>query len=706
MKKKITPYSAKKVEVKVKKKTVPKTEDEVKAILIAALQATDGYNANLPSERKKSLEYYRGDPNGFEQPNRSRVVSRDVLDTIETALPELLEIFVAGDEIARCEPTGEGDEAEAEQQTAYCNYVFNKQNEGFMILYTLIKDALLQKNGVAKVCWEEGERNKTKEEYEGLDQTAVNNIIADPDVVVEEQRIYMVAVNPMTGEEGEREINGKDIFNLKPTEIIDLRYDIKICRYGNYNGSNKIYNIPPEDFFVSPRAVNLDRPIYCGDKSYPTASELIKEYPDKRDLIDTLGGWDYNDYTSEKFTRFKNETGGLYNNSVDLGDRSVREVTKIEWFIYMDYDNDGVAELRRIVTASDGESGFIILENEEYIVDNPYISITPYPMPHKFYGMSLADLIMDIQLIKTTILRQLLDNIYQTNNRRLVVNSRLVDMDTVLDSKPNGIILAESIDQIRYLENPVISSDSMGILDKMDQVREVRTGVFRGSRGLDVDRLHDTAQGISKLLDKLDKRIMLIARVFAETGIKNLFRKILKNAVLFQDKETMLEIGGRWTTINTQSWNIERNISIHVGLGTGNKEETIARIMQLMSVQQQAYAANSSSVTPENMWNSLKDLVKSLGKKTPEMYFTPPEKQTPQQSKEDPVVTIEKMRLEQKAQEVAAQIEFNKWKAEQDNQTKIAIAAEQSELKKMEIGADMMTNRKTENARPGGSLAE
>lgn len=679
----------KKPMVRVKKRGKAMSDDEIKAILRAARASTVSYTeGTIVDERRKGLQYYRGDKFGNEMRGRSQVVSRDVLDTIETVMPELMEVFIASDAVVQFKPTNEDDEEMAEQATDYCNYVFLEQNEGFMILLTWMKDALIQKNGMAKVVWEDTEKKKTQR-LRGLSIIEVMELMNDENVQIEEQKAYMVQPDPAGGEGIEMPVDDAMEDSMDEQALMNMRYDLKVCYYSN-KGKNVIYNIPPEEFLISPRARDIIAPDICCHEVEKTASELIQTYPKLKNLIDGIGGWSTNQYGSEKNTRFQDES---FSNSTMSVDRSTRKILTSEWYVFMDADGDGVAELRRIVTA--GENIDEILENEDDVDENPFVDICPYPEPHKFHGQSLADLVMDIQLIKSTIMRQLLDNMYQTNNQRYEVVESMVNMDDVLDSKPNGVVRTKAKGMITPIVTPSLSGDGLGMLEKLDQVREQRTGVQRSSRGLDVDRLHDTAEGISKLMDKLDKRTMLIARIFAEMGMKRLFKKIVNNLIKYQDKELTFRLRGKWVKIDPRTWHADMDASAQVGLGTGTPEEIIMRVKDMLLVQQQAYAANPASVTPDNAWNSLKDYVKASGKKNPELYFTDPKgpNYKPPQPQKDPKIIEKEMDMQFKREELAEKMKLEREKMNLEHQ-----------LGQQKLSIELLAGKKTPAVKAGGNV--
>ena len=155
------------------------SNEEIRAILHSEINGALGYlGGQLSEQRKKSIEYYLGEKLGTEIDGRSQVVSTDVADTIETILPNLLRIFTASDRTVICEPVKAEDVPLAEQATNYINYIFNKDNPGFTILYNWFKDALLEKNGIVKVYWDESETYE-HETYKDLNEDAYQAIISE-----------------------------------------------------------------------------------------------------------------------------------------------------------------------------------------------------------------------------------------------------------------------------------------------------------------------------------------------------------------------------------------------------------------------------------------------------------------------------------------------------------------------------------------------
>ena len=137
----------------------------VKSILENEIDNAIGYlDTETTEARSKALQYYLRDPYGNEQEGRSQIVTGEVAEAIDGALPQLIRVFTTTEDIVYFEPKSPGDEETAKQATDYCNWVFYRENDGLLILHNWFKDALLQKVGVVKAYWDEQE-SVIKEEY-------------------------------------------------------------------------------------------------------------------------------------------------------------------------------------------------------------------------------------------------------------------------------------------------------------------------------------------------------------------------------------------------------------------------------------------------------------------------------------------------------------------------------------------------------------
>jgi hypothetical protein len=252
-------------------------------------------------------------------------------------------------------------------------------------------------------------------------------------------------------------------------------------------------------------------------------------------------------------------------------------------------------------------------------------------MPHRFYGRSVSELVEDIQLMKSTVMRQLLDNMYLTNNNRVAVMDGMVNMDDLLTSRPGGVVRTKQAPNqvMQPIQAQPISQQAFPLLEYLDTVREVRTGVTKYNQGLDSDSLNKTATGISAIMNQTQMRSELIARIFAETGVKDLFRKMFELSVKYQDKEKIIQLNNQYIPVMPTEWKNRFNITIQVGLGTGTKEQQLIILNNILDKQLQAFNLQGQREFPmvnlKNIYNTLSKMIENAGLKTVDSYFINPD---------------------------------------------------------------------------------
>jgi hypothetical protein len=660
------------------------TESELRGIINQEINNALGYmGGNLSSSRKKSLEYYMGEPLGTEIDGRSQVVSTDVADTVETILPNLLKIFTSSDQTVKCEPVKAEDVALAEQATNYINYIFNKDNDGFSILYTWFKDALIEKNGIVKVYWDESEKVE-QETYENLNEQEYQILVDNDDVEVVEEESF---VDEKAKEQLEQikalaEAQGQVVEEIPTPKL----YNCVIKRTSS-SGKVKIENIPPEEFLIQRSAKSIEDANFVAHKVLKTRSELIEMGFDK-DVVEDLPTSNTVLLNDERLTRYADVDESPFN---DAPDESTQDIEIYECYVKVDMDGDGIAELRKVTVA--GSGGYTILENMpcDFI---PFCSLTPIPMPHRFYGRSVSELVEDVQLVKSTVMRQLLDNMYLTNNNRVAIMDGMVNLDDLLTSRPGGVVRTKQPpSQVMLpMQNQTISQQAFPLLEYLDTVRETRTGVTRYSQGLEADSLNKTATGVNTLMSQSQMRMELIARVFAETGIKDLFKRIFELTVKYQNKERIVELNNQFVPVSPTEWKNRYNISITVGLGAGSKDQQIIMLNNILQKQLQAFQLQGNKeypmVTLKNIYNSLAKIIEEAGLKNVENYFVNPDQgrelvQPSPPPEPTPIEKIEFTRIasEEKRKVAELELEARKLKAE----TAEAILGFETKIKEMEL---------------------
>ena len=587
------------------------------------------YESELTDSRRKANEYYFGEGFGNEVEGRSQVVSTDVADTIESILPPLLRIFTASDNIVRVEPVTQEDVKIAEQATDYLNHIFNKDNDGFTALYTMFKDALLQKNGIVKVYWDDSEKVE-RETYQKLSEDEFTMLVDEDGVEVLEHTEYKDETFEKEKEKA-REQLGLDPDSLRASmaeEQLDSiptpnLHDVVISRTQTF-GRVKIEPIPPEEFLIERQAKSLKDATFICHK-VPTSRSTLIEMGFDHDKVYGLPIENKERYNSERAVRYRNIDDD-YDRVV--GDSATEEVIVYESYIKIDMDGDGIAELRKITSA--GEGGYTILDNVP-VDSHPFCSITPIIVPHRFYGRSVSELVEDIQLIKSTVMRQVLDNMYLTNNNRVAVMDGQVNLDDLLTNRPGGIVRTKSAPSqvMMPLQNQTLTNQAFPLLEYLDTVKEERSGITKYNQGMDTDTLNKTASGINTILSQSQMRLELIARVFAETGVKDIFKKIFELVVKYQDKERIIKVNNNFVPMNPMEWRDRCNVTIHVGLGTGSRDQQLQILNAILGRQLEAIKLQGSAQGPvvnlNNIYNTLARIIENAGLKDVGSYFTNPE---------------------------------------------------------------------------------
>ena len=660
------------------------SDTELQSIINGEISNALGFlGGNLSSQRKKSVEYYLGEKLGTEIDGRSQVVSTDVADTIETILPNLLRIFTASDQVVRCEPVKAEDVALAEQATNYINYVFNKDNPGFSILYTWFKDALLEKNGIVKVFWDESQKVE-QETYRNLNENEYQLLVNDENVefVETESFIDEKAKEQIDQAKQLAEAQGQEIGEIPVPKLYNC-----IIKRTNATGKVKVENVPPEEFLISRSSKSIEDASFVAHKVAKTRSELIEMGFDK-EIIETLPASQNVLHSTEKLTRFGDIDENPFKHSTD---KSTEQVELYECYINLDYDGDGIAELRKICVG--GNSAYTILSNET-VDSNPFCSLTPIPMPHRFYGRSVAELVEDIQLVKSTVMRQLLDNMYLTNNNRVAIMDGMVNLDDLLTSRPGGVVRTKQPPQqvMMPMQSQTISQQAFPLLEYLDTVRETRTGVTRYAQGLDADSLNKTATGINTLMTQTQMRMELIARIFSETGVKDLFSRIFELTVKYQDKERIVQLNNQFVPVRPTEWKDKYNISIIVGLGSGSKEQQLVILNNILERQVQAFQLQGGQEYPmvslKNIYNTLSKMIENAGLKNVENYFVNPDvgKDMVTPPPPPPLTPIEKIeftRIQSEEKRKIAELELENKKIKAD--TAEALLGFEAKIKDMEL---------------------
>ena len=628
------------------------SSDELRALLAAEYSLALGsmQASELVAERADAMDYYLGHM-AKDMPaadGRSQAVSFDVADTIEGLMPPIMEIFAGSEEVVQFDPVGPNDVEAAQQETDYVNHVFMNQNPGFLVLYSFIKDALLSKVGIVKVFWEQREQEE-QETYQDLDDNAYALVVSDPDVEVVEHTVKPLEAygQPYTPEQerAEQQLVGQ------PT-----LHDVKVVKRKDYSCA-KVVPVPPEEFGIERGARSLRDCNYCYHKVISSESKLVEQGYDAQQVKQLPS---YRAYTNiEEISRDTVAENQLYGDELN---KAARLVEIIEHYVRMDYDKSGKARLYKVTT--NGINGEIMrLDGKEDIEEFdaiPFAAMTPVIMTHRFWGRSIADLVMDIQRIKTALLRGTLDNVYLALNPRVEVAESMASdntLDDLLVSRPGGIVRTKQPGGLNWQEVPNVVPGIAPMFEYMDTLREWRTGVSRQGQGIDANALQNqTATAANMAFEATQARTYLIAKIFAETGIKDLFWLLHGIIRKHGQKAQTVMLRKQWVPVDPREWKKRDDLTVNVGLGTGSKQRQLAGLQLIINAQSQAVAAGKTNlVTDANLYASAKALTRVLGHKDVDAFFSDPSKMPPPQQPPDPKLQAIQLQAQTDAQQ--AQLE-------------------------------------------------
>ena len=666
---------------------MPEQMDEYQLNSIVSSEIRDSLNhfdQEFSQERIRAMDFYLGEPMGNEVEGRSQVVSTEVSDTIEAIMPNLMRVFTANDKYVRFNARTAEDTERAEQISDYVNYVINHDNQGYKILYNWFKDALMFRLGVVKYYYDEQE-DVREEEYENLNDTELAALLSNPDmevigVIEEEAGAY--AENEETGE-------------MMP---MDMSYSLKV-RVKESKGKIRIENVPPEEFLVNRRATSLEEAHFVAHRTVMTVSDLVAMGYDK-DVVEKYAGSYSLDVDEERSNRFQDLEA---NTGIDAADPALAEVIYYECVMKVDYDGDGIAELRRICAI--GEGADEILHNEPF--DHvPFAVVTPIMMPHRLIGRSIYDMTEDLQVIKSTLLRQYLDSVYTSTLPRMGIVEGQVNIDDVLDGTAGGIIRMRQQGMVQPITGTPVGGEVRPLMDYIDNLKEQRTGMSKASQGLDANALQSTtASAISATVRGAQVKLESYARTMAETGVKDLFRGILHLVTKYDQKPRIIRLRNNFVPIDPREWHSEFDVVVQVGLGTADDEQKIAFLTQIASKQEQILmqlGANNPVVTMAQYVNTLRSIAEIGGFKDADQFFNSPEQiammeqqmaQQPQQGDQAAQAQMQ-AEIDLKREKMMMEIELEREKMQMELELRRQELAAEAELRQLKAitDAEISTN--------------
>lgn len=605
----------------------------------------------LASNRETALNYLKGEMDIPSLPNRSTAVDTTFAEAVDTVMPDLMEILTGGDDVATFRPHGQEDEEAAAQETDYVNHVIFNENAGWRVLHDHIFDGLTAKIGVTKV-WGEEDEEVSEEQFEG--KTPLEAQLAEQGGG---EVIDLIATEPDP-------ITGEPLFNFTLRTVKPV-------------GRGRLMAVAPEDFAFARDTTVIAETTYCSMRSRPRAQDLIADDYDP-ELVAELTPYGLLDDGVQQ----ARDQGGEHDDAhaSATSEHNLHQVEIREHYIRVDADGDGQPELWCVVTNADAT----LLLKREKASRVPFAVSTPFLMAHRLIGMSLYDKLREVQRIKTVLMRAMLDSAYFALNQRYEVaegagKANANTLNDLLNNVPGAPVRSVDGNAVRPLGGSALSFDVFGGLEFMSTVAEQRSGIVRNAQGLNPDTLHETKGGMQALMGAAQKRVRMIARVLAETGIKDIYLLMHDVVRTTAKASSVARLRGKWVEVDPSKWGARNDMTIEVGIGSGGREMELAALNMVAGAQERLVSlqggADGPFVTAQNLYATAKKLAEKAGLKSADPYFTDPATAPPQQPKPDP--DMEKAKLD---------ADVTRYKVDQEMELKRYQIDREMELKREEIG--------------------
>lgn len=640
----------------------PTTPAELAAILKREYDAAEDYYGQIEPLQELAFRFYEAQPFGHEVDGRSQIVLPDVQETVDYMTQSVLRTFVSGDRTIEFEASDETDEQAADDATAAIDYNFMRRQDGYGVLNDVAQDGNLRKLGIFKSICEETERVSRR--WEEMPALALGMLPEDVEI------------------ENIREFEGAEGIPMARVLIKTQRVEKQY----------KIVAVPTQEFRFSPNARHEDDADYVAHVRPVTRSELVEMGFDQ-DQAYSLPGH------SEDLAS-TTESNNLDHFNKEESTPALQTVLLCEEYARIDVDGDGIAERVKVFRVEneiliDAESGEEAIETVD---EQPFAVFCPFPRPHRLVGYSLADKVMDIQLARSEIARQMFDGMAFANMPRPIVSESGVSdetLDDILNPIPGSPIRVRSPDAIGWASNTFDIGASMNAMEWMTGERESRTGITRMNQGLDADALNKTATGTALMQSQGQQFEEYVARNLAEAFARacaKLYRLMRVEAEPFK-----IRVDGKYREVDPSVWPEEVHIRIRVGLGTNAKDKRIAARQMLL--EPLTFAMQEGMAGPEHAYNWMDGMARDTGIGTADDFmFDPNDPEAAKKLQEkaqqpDPKLVEAQGKIELEQQKAAATAELDRMKAGEKAQLDRDAAAADIETQREKHAMDMQVMR-------------
>lgn len=583
----------------------PLSKEDFQTAIAKGIEAAEDFiDMEHSPDRELAAQYYRAEPLGNEVEGRSGVVMSEVRDTVLAIMPALLRIFCGAKNPVQFDNQPGTPFEQGTQQTAYISHIINRDNDGFMMHHSAFKDALIRRTGVI-TWWHEEVETVTKEIKTGLNEEAFaleqlevaesssedENITYEIEVLDERPDTTDVqGQDPLEGIGPEGLPQAGALVPPPPPPAAFIR-DISVNRRF-IKKRHRVDCVPPEEFILTPIATSdIDRFPLVGRRQRKTIGELVAMGHNEDEIREKIGGQGSRatslQNNAEAIARQKGVVERLFDNNFAEVDPASEYVKYCCVYVLIDTDGDGILERHKVCTV--GDNNQVIYDS---IVDEmvPYAILCPDPEPHSPFGYSVGDQNMDMQEIKSEIVRGVIDNLAQSIVGRTGIIEGRVNIDDVLSNDRDQVIRAKEAGAVWSLSHPFTGMNAIPVLQYLDTVKTQRTGIYTGATGgLSADVLQSTpTKAAEQMVNSSQERPEMIARIFAEQ-LKRLYRGLLQNVVRHQDTKRVLRLRGREVVVDPRAFNTELDLDVNVGLGRGTSDKRIIALEKVMAKQQEIY---------------------------------------------------------------------------------------------------------------------
>lgn len=602
--------------------------DDLQAAVAAAYaDAREYHEHDIQPFRDRSVAYYKGLLFEEDDPDAQQgatYIEHVVREGINSMMPSLINTLAPKDRLFRYAPRSGRDVSAADAATEAGNYAVFTENKGYEVIYSAIRDGLLEKNGAVKFWWEDV-HDVSYRTITGLSRDAVELLSEDPEVTILSEEIEVDAqqMRPGFAPMMDPAALPPEIAGMMPPGIVptDVNITVRVRRTRRF-GQIRIVALPPEELIWSRSGRDIENAPYVAHRTHKTISELVAMGYDRDEIEDHASkdgnapGLGLNDIAEQ----LRNPANYISRGDA-AADPSMRTALYVEHYIRFDGDGDGIAELHRVCTI--GQACHVL--DDEIVPDVPFAIFPAYLVPHEIIGESVADSLMDLQRTISQLMRDVLDSAAMSNYPRFIYQKGAVDVEDLQNDGP--LIGSRDVNAVRPLETQFLGQGALLVISRLEEQITSRTGMSKASAGLDPDALQSTSvTAVNNTIAASEMRLMLIARNMAEVGVKSLAKGILRLICRHQDQPRTIRSTNQDILIDPRDWDAEMHVLVDVALGKQEEAKRLAALQQVQAKQEYIMTTlgpTNPLVTPVHWLNTETDLLKMSGMLDVDRYFAP-----------------------------------------------------------------------------------